>query len=222
MPSTPLAPACAALAAAGLFLLPLLPAAQPKTGEPRPKMPAAPLEPPAPFIPPAMLAAPDDLEVTLWARTPMLRNPANLDIDAQGRIWVAESFNYRRHAGKDPAGDRIVVLTDTDGDGVADQTSVFVQEPELLAPMGIAVIDNQIIVSCTPDLIVYTDVNRDAKFDPAVDKREVLLTGFDGRNHDHSLHSVTVGPDGKWYFNHGNCGSYFTDRSGRTFRIGSP
>jgi putative membrane-bound dehydrogenase-like protein len=222
MPFAPLAPARAALAAAGLLLLPLLPAAQPKTGEPRPKMPAAPIEPPAPFIPPAMLAAPDDLEVTLWARTPQLRNPANIDIDAQGRIWVAEAYNYRRHAGKDPAGDRILVLEDSDGDGVADRTSVFVQEPELLAPMGIAVIDNQIIVSCTPDLIVYTDVNRDAKFDPAVDKREVLLTGFDGRNHDHSLHSVTMGPDGKWYFNHGNCGSYFTDRSGRTFRIGSP
>jgi putative membrane-bound dehydrogenase-like protein len=222
MPFAPLALARAALAAAGLLLLPLLPAAQPKAGEPRPKMPAAPIEPPAPFIPTAMLAVPDDLEVTLWARTPQLRNPANIDIDAQGRIWVAEAYNYRRHAGKDPAGDRILVLEDTDGDGVADRTSVFVQEPELLAPMGIAVIDNQIIVSCTPDLIVYTDVNRDAKFDAAVDKREVLLTGFDGRNHDHSLHSVTMGPDGKWYFNHGNCGSYFTDRSGRTFRIGSP
>ena len=26
----------------------------------------------------------------------------------------------------------------------------------------------------------------------------MLLTGFQGVNHDHSLHSVTVGPDGKW------------------------
>ena len=68
------------------------------------------------------------------------------------------------------------------------------QEPALLAPLGIAVIDNKIIVSYAPDIIVYTDVNRDGKFDPAVDKREVLLTGFDGRNHDHSLHSVTFGP----------------------------
>jgi putative membrane-bound dehydrogenase-like protein len=37
-------------------------------------------------------------------------------------------------------------------------------------------------------------------------------------NHDHSLHSVTVGPDGKWVFNSGNTGGMFTDRSGRTFR----
>ena len=179
------------------------------------------MDPPEPFIPPSMFALPDDLEVKLWARTPLFRNPSNIDIDAQGRVWVAEAFNYRRHAGRDPEGDRIMIIEDTDGDGVADKSSVFVQEKFLLAPLGIAVIDNKIYVSCAPDLIVYTDVNRDGKFDPAVDKREVLLTGFDGRNHDHSLHSVTFGPDGKLYFNHGNAGAKFTDRSGKKFFDGS-
>jgi putative membrane-bound dehydrogenase-like protein len=47
----------------------------------------------------------------------------------------------------------------------------------------------------------------------------VLLTGFQGINHDHSLHSVTVGPDGKWLWNAGNTGAMFTDRSGKTFRV---
>ena len=60
-------------------------------------------------------------------------------------------------------------------------------------------LDNKIVVSQPPDLLVYTDVNRDRVFDPAVDKREVLLTGFNGRNHDHSLHSVTAGPDGLYF-----------------------
>lgn len=187
----------------------------------QPRPPQELIEPPAPLIPTEMFALPPEFEVTVWAKSPLLRQPSNMDVDAQGRIWVAEAFNYRRHQGKDPAGDRIMVLEDTNGDGVADKSSVFVQEPGLLAPLGVAVIDNKIVVSCAPDLIVYTDVNRDAKFDPAVDKREVLLTGFDGRNHDHSLHSVTQGPDGKWYFNHGNAGALFTDRSGRTFRNGS-
>jgi putative membrane-bound dehydrogenase-like protein len=83
----------------------------------------------------------------------------------------------------------------------------------------VAVIDNKIVVSQPPDLIVYTDVDRNLKFDPAVDKREVLLTGFQGKNHDHSLHSVTVGADGKWYFNSGNTGGRFTDKSGKTFNV---
>ena len=148
-------------------------------------------------------------------------NPTNIDIDAQGRIWVTEGVNYRRHKDRDAKGDRVVVLEDTDHDGRADSSSVFVQEPTLVAPLGIAVLDNKVIVSNAPDLIVYTDVNRDRKFDPAVDKREVLLSGFDGRNHDHALHSVTFGPDGRWYFSNGNAGANFTDRGGRTFRIGS-
>ena len=162
-----------------------------------------------------------DLEITVWATSPMLKNPTNMDTDQHGRIWVAEGANYRSHSQRQPAGDRIVVLEDTDGDGKADKSWTFVQEPFLLAPMGVCVIDNKVIVSMTPDLIVYTDVNRNAKFDPGVDKREVILSGFNGRIHDHSLHSVTVGPDGQWYWNAGNSGAQFTDKSGKTFRIGS-
>lgn len=141
-----------------------------------------------------LFAVPEGLEATIWAQAPQLRNPTNMDIDFAGRVWVTESVNYRKHENRDPAGDRIVVLEDTDGDGIADSSHVFVQEPELLAPLGIAVLDNQIVVACAPLLLVYTDVDRDLRIDPAIDKREILLTGFNGRNHDHSLHSVTVGP----------------------------
>ena len=176
--------------------------------------------PPA-VVPLDMFVVPDGLEVTLWAQSPQLRNPTNMDIDVAGRIWVTEGVNYRRHKDRDPKGDRVVVLEDVDHDGRADRSTVFVQEPTLVAPLGVAVIGNRIVVSNAPDLIVYTDVDGNLRYDPAVDKREVLLTGFDGRNHDHALHSVTVGPDGRWYFSAGNAGAHFTDRSGRTFRIGS-
>jgi putative membrane-bound dehydrogenase-like protein len=170
-------------------------------------------------IPLDLFQLPDGLEVTVWAASPLLRNPTNIDIDKDGRIWVAEGVRYRSHFARQPEGDKIVVLQDTDGDGKADSTHTFVQEPGLIAPLGVSVIDNKVIVAQPPDLIVYTDVDRNLRFDPAVDKREVLLTGFQGINHDHSLHSVTVGPDGKWVWNSGNMGAMFTDRSGKTFRI---
>jgi len=183
---------------------------------------AADADAPAPTLVPAeMFAVPEGLEVTVWATTPMLYNPANIDIDKDGRVWVTEGVNYRGHSKRRKEGDRVVVLEDTDGDGKADKSTTFVQDTNLLAPLGIAVLDNKIVVSQPPELLVYTDVNRDGKFDPAVDKREVLLSGFNGRNHDHSLHSVTAGPDGLWYWSQGNTGALFTDRSGKTFRIGS-
>ena len=186
----------------------------PQAGPPAQAAPGEPVR-----LPSDLFRVPDGLEVTIWATSPMLFNPTNIDIDRDGRIWVAEGVRYRSHYARQPEGDRIIVLQDKDGDGKADSTHTFVQEPALIAPLGVSVIDNKIVVAQPPDLIVYTDVDRNLRFDPAVDKREVLLTGFSGINHDHSLHSVTVGPDGKWVFNAGNTGGMFTDKSGKTFRI---
>lgn len=173
------------------------------------------------LIPPEMFVLEDpSLEVTVWARSPHLFNPTNMDIDHAGRIWVAEGVNYRGRQGTRPAGDRIVVLQDTDRDGTCDRSHTFVQEKGLIAPLGVAIFDNVIYVSQPPDLLAYTDVDRDLIFDPAVDKREVILTGFNAINHDHGLHSLVAGPDGKFYFNNGNCGAVFTDKSGKTFYMG--
>jgi len=188
-----------------------------------PNVPVIVYDPNAPKLVPANLfTAPEGLEVTVWATSPMLYNPTNIDFDSQGRMYVAEGVDYRGKAGRRKEGDRIVVLEDTKGEGKADKSTVFVQEENLVSPLGVAVLEDKVIVSQPPDLLVYTDTNHDRVFDPAVDKREVLLTGFGGRQHDHSLHSLTAGPDGQWYFNQGNTGAEFTDKSGKTFRMGSP
>jgi glucose/arabinose dehydrogenase len=94
------------------------------------------------LVPAEMFTVPEGLEVTLWATSPMLFNPTNIDFDAQGRLYVAEGVNYRGK-GSRKEGDRIVVLEDTDHDGKADKSSVFVQEPALASPLGVAVIDGK-------------------------------------------------------------------------------
>ena len=175
-------------------------------------------------VPLNLFQVPEGLEVTVWARSPMLANPTNLDIDAQGRVWVTEGVNYRvynKGGKRRPEGDRVVVLSDSKGTGKADTAHTFIQDAGWTSPLGIAVFDNVVIVSHAPDLIKFTDVNRDGKFDPAVDKREVLLGGFGGQDHDHSLHAIVAGPDGKLYLNAGNCGGSFTDKAGKTYRVAS-
>ena len=167
---------------------------------------------------------PDDLEITLWAESPMFFNPTNIDVDARGRVWVAEAVNYRQFntAKLEPLtherGDRILILDDTNRDGAADSVKVFVQDNDLRAPLGLAVIGDRVVVSASPHLIVYTD----ADGDDVPEKKDVLLTGFGGFDHDHGLHAVVAGPDGRWYFNAGNAGPHVvTDRSGWTLRAGS-
>jgi putative membrane-bound dehydrogenase-like protein len=165
----------------------------------------------------------DGLAVTLWAETPQLFNPTAMDVDARGRVWITEAVNYRQWQGRNaglhrPEGDRVVILEDTDGDGVCDSAKVFVQDKDLVAPLGIAVIGDKVIVSCSPAAYVYTDFDGDDK----PDRREVLLTGFGGHDHDHGLHSFVAGPDGRWWFNTGNAGPHIVkDKSGWTLRSGS-
>lgn len=169
----------------------------------------------------AALKAAPGLEVKLWAAEPMVSNPTDITVDERGRVWVLEGVNYRRTQRNlpdlRPAGDRIVILEDTDLDGRADKVKVFDQTPQLRVPLGIAVLGDKVYVSQSPDLIVYT---KDA--DDKILKKEVLLTGFGGVDHDHGLHAVVFGPDGKYYFNQGNTGLDVTDKSGnRIFTQGT-
>ena len=84
------------------------------------------------------LLIPDDLEATLWAESPLFYNPTNMDIDSRGRLWVTEAVNYRNFNNDSlkhlhhQKGDRVMILEDTDGDGQADQSKVFVQDKDLV------------------------------------------------------------------------------------------
>ncbi len=155
-----------------------------------------------------------DLEITTFATEPMLKNPTNMDIDSKGRVWITEAFNYRPAiAGNpiNPAGDRIVILEDTNGDGKADTEKVFYQSPELNAPLGIAVLDSMVIVAQSPYIWKFFDDNHDDK----ADRKELMFQGIGGEQHDHGAHAFTFGPDGKLYFNLGNEGKQLLDAQGK-------
>jgi putative membrane-bound dehydrogenase-like protein len=163
----------------------------------------------------------DGLEISLFASEPMLVNPPNMDIDARGRVWVTEGANYRMFQkwGKlREGGDRIMILEDTDGDGIADKSKVFYQGDDVDSALGICKLGNKVYVSRAPNILVFTDENGD----DIPDKKEILFTGSAGVDHDHGLHAFVFGPDGKLYFNMGNearqlrrpDGSPITDRNG--------
>jgi putative membrane-bound dehydrogenase-like protein len=166
---------------------------------------------------------PEGIEVKLWAESPLLSNPTAIDVDAEGRVWVAEGVNYRRWNGRNPGlerknGDRIVVLADTAGSGACDRATIFAEDKDLVAPLGVCALGDKVIVSCSPSAFIYTDTDGDGKSD----KKEVFLTGFGGHDHDHGLHSFVVGPDGRYWFAVGNAGPHIvTDKGGFHLRSGS-
>jgi putative membrane-bound dehydrogenase-like protein len=154
------------------------------------------------------------LELTLFASEPMMTNPTNMDIDDRGRVWIAEAYNYRTQLNpRNPTkaeGDRILIMEDTDGDGVADTSKVFYQGTDINAALGIAVLGDKVYVSVSPYVYVFTD----ADGDDVPEKKEILFSGVGGEQHDHGMHAVTFGPDGKLYFNYGNSGEGLRDAEG--------
>jgi putative membrane-bound dehydrogenase-like protein len=148
----------------------------------------------------------DGLEVSLFASEPMFSNPTNIAIDAKGRVWVCEAYNYRmQFNAKNPTrekGDRIMILEDTDGDGKADNSKVFYQGTDINSALGICILGNKVIVSRSPDVFVFTDANGD----DVPDKKELLYTGIHGEQHDHGMHAFIFGHDGRLYSNMGNEG----------------
>ena len=97
------------------------------------------------------------VEATLFASEPVMKSPSNIDIDHRGRVWVCDIMNYRRNKNKRPEGDRILILEDTDGDGKSDKSSVYYQGRDVDSVLGICVLGNKVIVSCAPNVLVFTD-----------------------------------------------------------------
>ncbi|MBL8819572.1 MAG: NPCBM/NEW2 domain-containing protein [Planctomyces sp.] len=168
--------------------------------------PASPSEDRSPESAVAALDVADGVETRLFAAEPMLLSPSNIDVDHLGRVWVCEVVNYRRFANGNnpdrPEGDRILVLEDTDHDGVADKQTVFYQGRDIDSAHGVCVLGDRVIVSAGDSVFSFYDDNMDLKSD----RKEVLFTGIKGTQHDHGIHSFTFGPDGRLYFNFGNSG----------------
>ena len=152
-----------------------------------------------------------ELAASLFAAEPQLLSPSNIDIDHRGRVWVCEIVNYRRHNGKRPEGDRILILEDTNSDGMVDSEKVYYQGRDIDSPHGVCVLGNKVIVSAGDKVQVFTDTNGDDK----PDEKVVLFSGISGSQHDHGIHAFTFGPDGKLYFNFGNAGRQIKDKDGK-------
>lgn len=137
----------------------------------------------------------DGFEVNLYAADPLLAKPIQMNFDAQGRLWIASSEIYPQIPVGAKANDKIIVLEDNDGDGVAETTRVFADG--LLIPTGVEPGDGGAYVANSTELIHIADTDGDGKGD----RREVLLSGFGTEDTHHILHTLRWGPEGMLYFN---------------------
>ena len=138
---------------------------------------------------------PEGFEVNLFAADPKLHKPIQINFDPQGRLWVAASEVYPQIAPGQKASDKILILEDLDGDGVADKTTVFADG--LLIPTGVEPGDGGAYVANSTEVVHFKDTDGDGK----ADQSRVVLSGFGTEDTHHILHTFRWGMDGMLYMN---------------------
>jgi putative membrane-bound dehydrogenase-like protein len=161
--------------------------------------------------------------VNAWAAEPMVVQPMAFCWDDRGRLWVAENRDYEsRVDGFSKSGNsRILILEDTDHDGVADSRKVFMEG--IVFPSALAVGFDGVFVGAPPNLLFVPDRNGDDKAD--LGDIEVRLTGWGIRDRHEVINSLHWGPDGWLYGLQGFATESKVRKplgKGRLFRQGDP
>jgi putative membrane-bound dehydrogenase-like protein len=123
---------------------------------------------------------PPGLMTELWASEVTIPGLAGfvLTFDERGRAWVTDNYDYPNVVNSDDPGyegaDQIRIIEDTDGDNIADKSTIFVSG--LNQPTAITFAVEGVIVGCSPHILLFRDDNGDDVADDP--KGEVLYTGI--------------------------------------------
>ncbi len=145
------------------------------------------------------MTVPKDLQVSLFAsekQFPEIANPVAMQVDGKGRIWVAAWGDYPKWEPGRKTNDRLVYLTDEDGDGVADKANTFAYVSN---PTGFEFWNGGVIVVSAPDILFLKDTDGDG----VADYKEHLFGGIGSDDTHHTANNLIYGPDGYIYYQRG-------------------
>lgn len=144
------------------------------------------------------ITVPDGFRVQLAAGEPMIHQPIAMAFDHRGRLWVAEAHTYPIRAPEGQGEDKIIILEDTDRDGVFDNRKVFVEGLNLVSGMQVGF--GGVWVGAAPYLLFIPDQDGDDQPDS---EPQILLDGFGYQDTHETLNAFIWGPDGWLYGCHG-------------------
>ena len=155
------------------------------------------------------IRVPEGFRVDLIAREPEVTQPIAFTFDARGRLWVVEAHSYPQRQPIGEGRDRVVIFEDADADGTFETRKVFAKNLNLVS--GIEVGFGGVWLGAAPHLLFIPDRDGD---DVPDSKPEVLLDGWGYQDTHETPNSLTWGPDGWLYGNHGVFNKSFVGKPG--------
>jgi putative membrane-bound dehydrogenase-like protein len=164
----------------------------------------------------ASIRVPAGYAVDLVAAEPLVADPVALAFGADGRLWAAEMTDYPLGLdGKLAPGGRVRALADTDGDGVFDTATTFLDR--LPFPTGLLPWRNGLLVCAAPDILFAEDTDGDGR----ADRVTKLFSGFGTENFQARVNGLAYGLDG-WVY--ASCGLFggkiLSHKTGKTLDLG--
>ncbi len=139
-----------------------------------------------------------DLEISLFADENLgIANPIALQWDHRGRAWVLCTLAYAQLKPGEIPNDRVVILEDSDGDGKADKSTVFVDGLDMAT--GFALGHGGVYLAEGPDLVHIRDTDGDGK----ADEKKLVLTGFGTGDTHQNISNFVWDSGGFLYFSQG-------------------
>lgn len=116
--------------------------------------------------------------------------------------------------------ERIHVIEDTDGDGLADSTKIYAEQLDHLiggVAGGVLWHDGEVFVCPVPELVKFRDKDNDGK----ADEKTVVVSGFGAHlaYAGHDMHGLFLGPDGRVYWSIGDKGIRVKTPDGLDYRF---
>ncbi|MEM8953424.1 MAG: PVC-type heme-binding CxxCH protein [Verrucomicrobiota bacterium] len=167
-----------------------------------------------------------NVKITLFAENPSVVTPTGVDVDPSGRVFVAEN-NTHQQPDQYPGHptDQILILEDTNGDGLADKRQVFNDDLTLTTDL-IFDENGNLYVSTRSQIYRFDNA---ANLDVSKSRGTLIVDMVTENDYPHNgLSGLAFGPDGKLYFglgeNHGADYAFTgtkiagADEGGATFR----
>jgi putative membrane-bound dehydrogenase-like protein len=165
---------------------------------------------------PLPIDLPEGLVAEVAAAPPLVMHPMMAALGGPGQLFVCDAagLNLNKADLEKQLPNRVLLLTDTKGNGIYDKVSVFADK--MTFPQGAVWLDGSLYVASPPGIWKLTDTHGNG----VADQRELIASYFDYTGNAADVHGPFLHPNGRLYWCHGRKGHTVKQKDGTLVHAG--